>query len=81
MRTFGFSFPRLSSAEERFRKNIAEAAARGLTAAVEIAADGEAAAIVSAIGAAGVGVATDEIPAAAEGTEIAVGVADPRKNS
>jgi len=71
----------VNSAAGRFRRNIAEVAAREQTAAVEIAAGAEAVVIGPAIGAVAVGIATGEVPGVAEGTATAVGVADPRKNS
>jgi uncharacterized membrane protein len=64
----------------RFRKSIAEVVVRAGTTAIEIAAGAEAVVIDPAIGAAA-GAATGEVRAAAEGTGIAVGVADSRKNS
>src|SRR5207249_5327898 len=78
-RTFGSSFPRANSAGGRFRKNTAEVAARAPTAAGEIVAGGEAAGIGPAIGAGAGGAATVEVHGAAEGTGIAVGIADSRQ--
>src|SRR5438094_6320046 len=80
-RTFGSSFPRANSAGGRFRKNTAEVAARAPTAVGEIVAGGEAAVIGRAIGAAAGGAAAVEVHGAADGTGIAVGVADSRQNS
>jgi len=72
MQIFVSSFQRLNSAEERSRRNIAEAVPKGPTAGVGTEADGVAAANGSAIAAVAAGVATGGV---SEVAEVAIAIA------